>query len=153
MLADSRLMVKRAVKNDAMFVFIATSKPTIKKMARIVIRIYGFRNSEKELLKVAGALTGFDSSIFTEFNHKAEIIDIAANTGNINFQLPVYNAKPAVIMGPIILAIALISCDRLRFAALLCSAEMSINSGLAETCNIVFPIPRMANPINAVGSE
>ncbi len=146
-------MEKRAVKNDAMLVFIATSKPTMKKMASIVIRIYGFFNNEKELLKVAGALTGFDSSIFTEFNHKAEIIEIAANTGNTNLQLPVYSAKPAVIIGPSILAIALISCDRLRLAALLCSADMSINNGLAETCNMVFPIPNMANPIKAVGSE
>ena len=54
-----------------------------------MIRIYGFFNKTNTLLIVARALSGWVSSILTEFNHNADINEMRAYKGKMYFQLPV----------------------------------------------------------------
>jgi len=64
-LAVSRLMAYLLFRKLAIFELIETSNPTIKKMAKIMVTMKGFLKREKTVLRVAGSLSGFTSTIFT----------------------------------------------------------------------------------------
>src|SRR5690554_896461 len=151
--AVSSVTSNRSVRITAMFVLMATSAPTIRKIESAITATKRFFNKPKQDRTVAGFLSGRDSSMGVNASQADAASEVMQYTANTSFQLPVDTASQEVSKGPANDITALRNCPVLRKLGNLPDGVTSCNNGFADTWMRVLPIPSNKNEINIIAKE